>query len=65
MILLVTRSFETLKNRSESIAQRTNQTTKEVLNNILPAISGNLQRDQVATVVRRCQGLAVNPNPLS
>jgi hypothetical protein len=51
-------SFETLKNLSELIAQRTNQTTKEVLNNLLPTISVNLQRDQGAMVVRRCQGLA-------
>jgi hypothetical protein len=52
------RSFETLKNLSELIAQRTNQTTKEVFNNLLLTISVNLQRDQGAMVVRRCQGLA-------
>jgi hypothetical protein len=52
------KSFETLKSLSELIAHRTNQSTKDVLNSLLLNISVNLQRDQGAMVVRRCQGLA-------
>ena len=52
------KSFETLKSLSELIAHRTNQPTKDVLNSLLLNISVNLQRDQGAMVVRRCQGLA-------